>query len=328
MKGICPNCERVVGLEIVQQQEKLNVRGDAITIDVNFLKCAVCSTEFNDPMSIDDPLENAYRKYRDKHGLVQPEEIRAFRKKYGLTQQELSSLLGWGGATLSRYENGALQDDAHNTTLALVMEPINLLDLIEKKPDVLGLKKRNSLIKTLQSKGSFLSFCNSIIGSYEASDDSGNKKLDLNKLLNTIIFFCKEASVPKTKLNKLLFYADFRHYKEYDVSITGAKYARLPYGPVLDQYEHYFAFLYHDEHALTIKEKDFGDYVGEYFRSVKEPDLSLFSASELKVLSIVKENFASHTASQIKEKSHKEQGYKETSNSQIISYQYAEFLSI
>jgi hypothetical protein len=35
--------------------------------------------------------------------------------------------LGQGGATLSRYENGALQSEAHDQLLKLVMQPENLL---------------------------------------------------------------------------------------------------------------------------------------------------------------------------------------------------------
>ncbi|NIO19633.1 MAG: DUF4065 domain-containing protein, partial [Candidatus Aenigmarchaeota archaeon] len=46
-----------------------------------------------------------------------------------------------------------------------------------------------------------------------------------------------------TVLNKLLFYADFKHCKEYTVSISGSRYARLPYGPVPDNWAHYLAFL-------------------------------------------------------------------------------------
>lgn len=39
-------------------------------------------------------------------GLMLPEEIRAVRERYGLSQDELSDLLGCGKKSLSRWENG------------------------------------------------------------------------------------------------------------------------------------------------------------------------------------------------------------------------------
>lgn len=35
-----------------------------------------------------------------------------------------------------------------------------------------------------------------------------------------------------TKLNKILFYADFGSFKKYGCSITGTEYMKLPNGPV------------------------------------------------------------------------------------------------
>ncbi len=56
--------------------------------------------------------------------------------------------------------------------------------------------------------------------------------------------------------------------------------------------------------------------------------LSLFSDSEIKTLLSVKEFFKDYTATKIKDFSHKEQGYKETSERQCISYEYADALQI
>jgi hypothetical protein len=42
---------------------------------------------------------------------------------------------------------------------------------------------------------------------------------------------------------KLLFYADFLHFKLNEVSITGARYAHAPHGPVPDQFETWLTAL-------------------------------------------------------------------------------------
>ena len=59
-------------------------------------------------------LRDAYRK---KMGLLTTFEIKAIRTKYGITQTDLSVLLGWGGKTITRYESYQVQDKAHDTIL-------------------------------------------------------------------------------------------------------------------------------------------------------------------------------------------------------------------
>jgi putative zinc finger/helix-turn-helix YgiT family protein len=155
MKDICPNCEKETELELIQRLEDIKVRGEVITVEVKYYKCKKCGEEFEDPCSGEDPLDKAYGEYRRRHGMMQPEEILESRKKYGLTQNEMNRLLGWGGATLSRYENGALQDETHEKALRLAIEPRNLLKLIEGTPNVLPEEKRDRLIKKLRAAERF-----------------------------------------------------------------------------------------------------------------------------------------------------------------------------
>lgn len=333
MKGICPICEKETELEVINRNENIVVRGEEISVPVEYFKCSECGSEFNDPKSVHDPLELAYRIYRNHHSMMQPESIRQFREQYGVTQLELSNLLGLGGATLSRYENGALQDEAHDTMLRLVMEPQNFLELIEEKPIVFSERKRERILQLLKEitgeyEKSLLAIYEARFGSYPIDINSGYQSLNISKLFNEIIFFCKGDRVPKTKLNKLLFYADFKHFKEYTISITGVQYAHLPYGPAPDHYQLYLATLLDEENAVSVEEQPFNGYSGEYLSSIKEPDLSVFSTTEIKVLALVKEYFNPLNASEISELSHKERGYQVTKDGQLISYEYAQYLSI
>lgn len=331
MKGICPNCEKETELELVQKVEDIKVRGEVIRVEVKYYKCKSCGEEFEDPCSDEDPLDKAYREYRRRHGMMQPEEIREFRKKFGLTQYETNRLLGWGGATLSRYENGALQDETHEKALRLAMEPRNLLKLIETTPDVLPEEKRGRLINELRAAEEETCSLERVyeerFGKYEANELSGYRKLDLAKLFNTILYFCK-GGVFKTKLNKLLFYADFKHFKDYTVSITGARYAHIPFGPAPEKYSLYLATLL-ENGVIGVAEHEFSEQVvGEEFFPVKEPDLFLFSDSELKILSTVKEYFKDFNSKKITDFSHDEKAYKETAPGDKISYEYASDLKL
>ena len=333
METICPYCEKVTNVEKIEKNEEHNIRGEIIFIPAEYFTCSVCNQDFDDPLSKKDPIAFAYKEYRDRKNMVQPGEIKSFRKKFGLTQKDLSSLFGWGGATLSRYENGALQDDAHETTLQLVIkEPSNLIKLIGRNPDSLSPDKATKLFQTLESykleqNKTMRDYFENNFANYPMSIENGFKKLDLSKLFNLILFFCID-SVLKTKLNKLLFYADFKHYKKNSTSITGVRYAKYPFGPVPENYKYYFAFLSNDEKAISLDETQIHNFTGEVFTSIKEPDLSLFTNIEIETMGFIKEYFKNFNVTEISDISHKEKGYIDTNQMSFISYKYADELLI
>lgn len=335
VRGLCSNCEKETTLELKTKEELIHIRNEAIKVEIQYSKCVQCGDEVFDPNLHVDPFDLAYREYRKKHGFLQPEEIKDWRKANKLTQSELAKLLGLGMATISRYENGALQNPSHEKLLRLVMNPSNLLRLVEKSEGVFTEAKRKRLVEALQEvEADAHSIDSSIVvsfGNYDANEYSGYRRLDLVKLYNAILFFCKEG-VLKTKLNKLLFYADFKHYKEYALSITGARYAHIPFGPAPDNYEMYYGALSSQKAIEFIEDVYPPKYggepvIGEIIKATKNPDLSLFSTSELRVLASVQEDFKDDNASKIKEFSHKEVAYQETQNGDIISYNYANQLN-
>lgn len=329
MSGFCPNCEKESPLLIVQKAEDFNVRGEIISVEVEFYQCQECGEEFEGSNSVIDPYEIAYREYRARKGMLQPEDIRDFRIKRGLTQKEFSDLLGIGIATLNRYENGALQSEAHDRVIKLAMEPRNFLSLVSNSQGILSDSKKQKIMSQLaeETEVSWLEITKDVFGNYNADLYSGYKKFDLAKFFEAIKFFCFQERIFKTKLMKLLFYADFGHFKKYSVSITGARYARLPYGPVPDQFERWLAVLILDDNGVRKEEEWMQDYPGEVYVGNTSPDISIFTPSELRVLATVKEAFQEFSAKRMSDVSHNEKGYRETETARLIPYSYALELS-
>ena len=210
MKNLCPNCEKETEINLVKEKESYQIRGENIEVDAEYFHCRECNEEYENTRDY-DALATAYRQYRSYHNMLQPETIREWRKRYGLTQRELSKLLGWGGATLSRYENGALQGEAHEKVLRLAMKPANLLKLIEEAPDALGETKYKRLTSELhvaeEESCSFARLFEERFGGYDPDINSGYQKFSLAKLFNIILFLCRGGQLI-TKLNKLLFYRE------------------------------------------------------------------------------------------------------------------------
>lgn len=333
MKKICPFCEKESEIEIITNTEEMEIRDLIIPVERAYYRCANCDEEFEIFDENYDPYDAAYREYRRRKGWLQPEDIKSFRESLGLTQQQLSDLLGIGIATLNRYENGALQSEVNNQLIKLCSEtPETLLTFAKAKPDALS----DSEIQTLTAKmeeryGNNHRLVMTVInryGSYLPTVLSGGKVFDLKKFCESIKFFCYKTEVYKTKLLKLLFYADFKYYKEQGVSITGTQYARLPLGPVPDKYDTWLAACTDWLNVVVSELREIGDYSGEVFFTENAPNLNLFPPKEVEILGVVNNRFKDFTATDIKNFSHQELGYKETPSNQIISYAYAKDLQI
>lgn len=120
MLEYCLNCDYAEEISPTRESVIISVCGEDIEATEELYRCPACGEAFASSLG-HDALTEAYRKYRHRHGLLQPEEIRQWREQVGLTQQELSVLLGWESTTLRWYENGALQEVAHDNLLKSLM---------------------------------------------------------------------------------------------------------------------------------------------------------------------------------------------------------------
>ena len=149
-KEFCIECNQDSLHEHVIEPMEIEVRNEKFTVSNEYLKCTICGEQYKIPGVHHDPSNEAYRLYREQHGMMQPEAIKDLRKFYGLTQQELAKLLGFGMITLSRYETGALQDETHDTVLQFLKNPSNMCDLVLRKIDALSAGKRSEVLKIVK----------------------------------------------------------------------------------------------------------------------------------------------------------------------------------
>ena len=116
----CPLCDKTHEVEERKRFATITLKGDKVTYEERFYFCANADdeeNEFETGSMTNENLLNARNAYRVKHGLLTSDEIVAIRENYGLSQVDLARLLGWGEATISRYESKAIQDEAYDTML-------------------------------------------------------------------------------------------------------------------------------------------------------------------------------------------------------------------
>ena len=74
----------------------------------------------------------------------------AIRESYGLSQVDLAKLLGWGEATISRYESKAIQDEAYDMLLRLVKDdPLKAMELLKKNSNKFSESKSKEIKKNI-----------------------------------------------------------------------------------------------------------------------------------------------------------------------------------
>lgn len=328
MMDYCEVCGREVETKIITRKEVLNVCGEDIEVDALVMVCAECGEElFNEELD-SATLINAYNEYRRRHKLLLPEEIRRIREQYGLSQRSFAKLLNWGDKTIRRYENGAVQDRAHNSLLLFLREPENMRTYLTENEVALDEKQISRLLETVEKLEQDTDFrvgrrYFDLFFSRVPCEENGFKGFDYEKLCAMVLFFAhKSAGLLKTKLMKLLNYSDMIFYKENGLSISGLKYAHLPYGPVPDNFDMILGKMAAD-HIAHIEVFYDGSY--ENHQVIPECDVpeGALSDEEIEVLNRIYEKFKNFGSAEISNYSHREKGYNATKTGQIISYAYA-----
>lgn len=129
------------------------------------------------------------------------------------------------------------------------------------------------------------------------------------KLTNTVLYLLRGCAARPgvTQLLKMLWFADYWHYRQHLRVITGAEYVALERGPVLDNYKSVLEGLV-TTNLLSKKEVAVeGQELPkiEYQREV-EPDESVFSESEIAVLEQVIADCGPMTGLALSHRTHRE----------------------
>lgn len=331
----CPLCDKQHEVEERTRQTTITIKGDKVAYQERYYYCANADedeNEFETPSMTNGNLLNARNAYRVKHGLLTSDEIVAIRMNYSLSQVDLSRLLGWGEATISRYESKSIQDEAYDTMLRLVRDnPLQALELLKKNANkfsnVKYIEIKQKIIENLDSYGKEYLTRQAFESEYacfeEPSDANGNTLLNIDKIEAAISYFAKRAShLYKVKLMKLLWYADALSYNTTNHAITGLVYRHEPMGAL--PIGHYS--LMNLENIKVVEEE--GDHYESMYHiyPTENIDYSVLSDSDQRICNLVVEKFKYFKAQDIVEYMHGEKAYTNTRSGDIISFTLAKEL--
>ena len=151
-------------------------------------------------------------------------------------------------------------------------------------------------------------------------------KLQVNKFKNVLLYILEKCSgkpnVGETVLYKLLYFSDFNYYELYEEHLTGARYLKLPYGPVPQKLDSIISQLIRAGQLQRIKTEYYGLQQTRYLPLIK-PDLTQLKASEKDVIDRVLGQMSDWSASSISNYSHKDMPWLATKDREEINYELA-----
>jgi len=124
----------------------------------------------------------------------------------------------------------------------------------------------------------------------------------------------------KTKLNKILFYADFTAYGELGAPITGQEYMRLDHGPGPRRMKPMLDRML-EQHDVSVQHEAKASFRQERVVAGRRPDLTLFSEPQLAIVNRVIRALWGRTNSRVSEISHANLGWKLTRDKETIPYE-------
>lgn len=331
IKMECPLCDKIHEIEERTRIAKTIIKGEEVCYEEIYYLCLNSDEEENEFVTgkmENNNLLNARNVYRSSHHLLTSDEIVAIRELYGLSQADLAKLLGWGGATISRYESKAIQDDAYDNMLRIVRDnPLVVLELLQKNGEQFTNTKKASIrqriMENLDEEGREFLQRKALESEYveyeNLCDENGMMRLDITKLEVIISYYASRImKLYKVKLMKMLWYADSLCYKLYGHSMTGLVYCHegmgaLPIG-------HY---KIGGLQKVNMEEEFDGENIKYRFLPNQNLDEAFLTGEEREILDMVINKFKSYNASQIIDYMHDETAYKKTVDKEIIPFSLA-----
>ena len=319
MKCDVCNCNETY---IKDYEHNYNIKGKKINFVMPRRFCKNCNNLVYDSELDNNASLKAIEIYNKLYGLDK-EKIVELRHSLKLSQDLFAKIIGCAKKTLISYEKGtAIPNDNYLIIIkCLIAKPDTIITLVNANKEQFTNREYNKIQNNFEKYSS-----NNIKNLYSdvdfiPSEYNGYTRCDIVKIINMILFF-SNSCILKTKLFKEMFYADFMYYKMVGASITGLEYAKLPFGPVPNDYSKIIEICCKEnliDYGITYKL----DLEYHEIKAKKDIDLSVFSEKELNILNKVKNFFADFSSKKIEDFSHKEKGYIETKDYQNISYDYA-----
>jgi hypothetical protein len=143
------------------------------------------------------------------------------------------------------------------------------------------------------------------------------------KFRELILYVAKQCEAdPKcgaTKLNKILFYSDFRAYEDLGAAISGEAYQKLENGPAPKRFVPVVRDLEEERACIWADRRYHGKNLRKLI-ALREPDLSVFKPAEIDLVRDIIEDLWDLNATEVSDLSHRFVGWQAADLKEEIPY--------
>lgn len=237
------------------------------------------------------------------------QRIVALRKLKGLSQADLAKRVKISRPSMAQIELGNRSVDVLELQKFSAVLEFSLDDFVSK--DFVASKTDEEIVETRSPRHEI-----------RISVPS----LQTDKFKNVLLYILERCAgkpnVGETVLYKLLYFADFNYYELYEEHLTGAKYRKLPFGPVPQKIDTMIGQMMDKDQVQRIK-TDYHGYPQTRYIPLEKADLTLLKASEKEVIDKVIQQFSDWSASSISAYSHKDMPWLASQEGEDIDYELA-----
>jgi putative zinc finger/helix-turn-helix YgiT family protein len=316
--------------QLKKEWQTLSYRKEEFRVRYHYYVCVDTGEQFTIDEMDSLNITQVHNQYRAKYGIPFTDEIKDIRQKYGLSAAKMSEVLGLGANIYRNYESGEIPSVATGRLIRMAEDPHEFNKLVRLSKNAFEPGEFEKLEKKLHHAISGWQQVNEhveqwLFGSKLPTELTGYKVPRLDKIGTIVSYFAQEIKPYTTALNKLLFYADFGHFKSHCTSISGMNYKAIQMGPVPANYGGIYTCLSNAGY-IQVNEIDFGNFVGEQFTSPERIDIDasdLFTETEKETLKRVVAVFKKSKTKDLIKISHDEHAWRDNiDNFGRINYMY------
>lgn len=237
------------------------------------------------------------------------QRITELRKMKGLSQEDLAKSVKISRPSLAQIELGNRTVDVLEFQRLSMVLGFSLDDFLSKD---------FSVNQDLEDKGE--------TKSKKVDERISVPSLQVSKFKNVLLYILERCAgkpnVGETVLYKLLYFSDFNYYELYEEHLTGAKYRKLPYGPVPQKLDSIVLQMI-DKGQLQRVKTEYHGYPQTRYLPLVKADLTELKASEKDVIDRVIEQLSDWSAAAISNYSHKDMPWLASKEGEEINYELA-----
>ena len=237
------------------------------------------------------------------------QRIAELRKMKGLSQEDLAKRIKISRPSLAQIELGNRGMD--------VLE-------LQKFSQVLAFSLDDFMSKDFSAKHSITA--NEEKTSRKEKERIAEPTLQVNKFKNILLYILERCAgkpnIGETVLYKLLYFCDFNYYELYEEHLTGARYRKLPYGPVPQSLDVIINQMIAKGQLQRVKTEYHG-YPQTRYLPLEKADLTQLRASEKDVVDRVIAQMSDWSAAAISSYSHKDMPWLASKEGEEIQYELA-----